>query len=73
MLAINNVELISDRPLEVNLREIAEVKRAWPDRAVVVSAMLSPSGDLARHYSQDSRHRRRRDPSFELRVSARYE
>ena len=40
MLAINNVELISDRPLELNLREIAEVKRAWPDRAVVVSAMV---------------------------------
>jgi len=33
MLAINNVELISDRPIEINLREIAEVKRAWPDRA----------------------------------------
>ena len=32
MLAINNVELISDRPIEINLREIAEVKRAWPDR-----------------------------------------
>jgi dihydropyrimidine dehydrogenase (NAD+) subunit PreA len=40
MLGINNVELISDRPLEVNLREIAEVKRAWPDRAVLVSAMV---------------------------------
>jgi dihydropyrimidine dehydrogenase (NAD+) subunit PreA len=40
MLAINNVELISDRPLQTNLREIAEVKRAWPDRAVVVSAMV---------------------------------
>jgi dihydropyrimidine dehydrogenase (NAD+) subunit PreA len=40
MLGINNVELISDRPLEVNLREIAEVKRTWPDRAVVVSAMV---------------------------------
>jgi len=40
MVAINNVELISDRPLDVNLREIAEVKRAWPDRAVVVSAMV---------------------------------
>ena len=40
MLAINNVELISDRPLEINLREIAEVKRAWPDRAVLVSAMV---------------------------------
>jgi dihydropyrimidine dehydrogenase (NAD+) subunit PreA len=40
MLAINNVELISDRPIEVNLREIAEIKRAWPDRAVIVSAMV---------------------------------
>jgi dihydropyrimidine dehydrogenase (NAD+) subunit PreA len=40
MLAINNVELISDRPLEINLREIREIKRAWPDRAVVVSAMV---------------------------------
>ncbi len=40
MLGINNVELISDRPLEVNLREIADVKRHWPDRAVIVSAMV---------------------------------
>lgn len=40
MLAINNVELISDRPLEVNLQEIRDVKRNWPDRAVVVSAMV---------------------------------
>lgn len=40
MLAINNVELISDRPLETNLREIADIKRHWPDRAVIVSAMV---------------------------------
>jgi dihydropyrimidine dehydrogenase (NAD+) subunit PreA len=40
LMAINNVELISDRPLEINLREIAEVKKLWPDRAVVVSAMF---------------------------------
>ena len=40
MLGINNVELISDRPIAVYLREIAEVKRAWPDRAVIVSAMV---------------------------------
>src|SRR5215475_4176411 len=40
MLAINNVELISDRPIQTNLREIAEVKKAWPDRAVIVSAMV---------------------------------
>ena len=40
MLAINNVELISDRPLDINLREIADVKKNWPDRAVIVSAMV---------------------------------
>jgi len=40
LLAINNIELISDRPQEVNLREIAEVKKAWPDRAVIVSVMV---------------------------------
>src|SRR6202790_3702823 len=40
MLGINNVELISDRPLDVNLREITEIKRAWPDRAVIASAMV---------------------------------
>src|SRR5665811_2633836 len=32
--------LITDRPLETNLAEIARVKRAWPDRAVVVSIMV---------------------------------
>ncbi len=41
LVAINNVELISDRPIDVNLKEIAEVKKLWPDRAVVVSAMVS--------------------------------
>ena len=43
LVAINNIELISDRPLEVNLREIREVKRLWPDRAVIVSAMVESS------------------------------
>src|SRR5258708_3071755 len=46
MLAINNVELISDRPLEVNLREIKEVKKAWPDRAVIVSAMVESKPEI---------------------------
>ena len=48
LLAINNVELISDRPLAVNLKEIAEVKRLWPDRAVVVSAMVSSNPEAWR-------------------------
>ena len=49
MLAINNVELISDRPIEINLREIAEVKRAWPDRAVIVSAMVESTPEAWRN------------------------
>lgn len=48
MLAINNVELISDRPLEVNLREIRDVKRHWPDRAVIVSAMVESTPEAWR-------------------------
>ena len=40
MLGFNNIELITDRPLAVNLKEIREVKRAWPDRALVVSLMV---------------------------------
>ncbi|WP_226780940.1 NAD-dependent dihydropyrimidine dehydrogenase subunit PreA [Oceaniglobus trochenteri] len=40
LLGLNNIELITDRPLEVNLREIKQVKRDWPDRAMVVSIMV---------------------------------
>ena len=40
MLGFNNIELITDRPLQLNLQEIREVKRAWPDRAMVVSLMV---------------------------------
>ncbi|MCA1940503.1 MAG: NAD-dependent dihydropyrimidine dehydrogenase subunit PreA [Caenispirillum bisanense] len=42
---LNNIELITDRPLEVNLREIKEVKRKWPDRAMVVSLMVPCNED----------------------------
>ncbi|GGH47342.1 NAD-dependent dihydropyrimidine dehydrogenase subunit PreA [Frigidibacter albus] len=40
VLGINNIELITDRPLEVNLREIKSVKRDWPDRALIISLMV---------------------------------
>lgn len=40
MIGLNNIELITDRPLEVNLQEITAVKKAWPDRAMVVSLMV---------------------------------
>src|SRR5258708_19137696 len=46
MVGIKNVELIYERPLEVNLREIKEVKKAWPDRAVIVSAMVESKPEI---------------------------
>ena len=40
VIGLNNIELITDRPLLQNLEEIKRVKRAWPDRAMVVSLMV---------------------------------
>ncbi|WP_193141997.1 NAD-dependent dihydropyrimidine dehydrogenase subunit PreA [Meridianimarinicoccus sp. MJW13] len=40
LLGLNNIELITDRPLDVNLREIKAVKRDYPDRAMIVSLMV---------------------------------
>ena len=45
MVGFTNIELITDRPLEVNLREIKEVKRDWPDRALIVSLMVPCTED----------------------------
>jgi len=36
----NNIELITDRPLEVNFREIAETKRLFPKNPIIVSLMV---------------------------------
>lgn len=40
LLGLNNIELITDRPLQTNLDEIKLVKRDYPDRAMVVSLMV---------------------------------
>ena len=40
VLGFNNIELITDRPLGVNLEEVRQIKRDWPDRALIVSIML---------------------------------
>ena len=40
LLGLNNIELITDRPLQINLDEIKRVKRAWKDRALVISLMV---------------------------------
>jgi dihydropyrimidine dehydrogenase (NAD+) subunit PreA len=39
MVGFNNIELISDRSIETNFREILECKERWPDRAVIASLM----------------------------------
>ena len=33
VMGFNNIELISDRPLDINLKEIAECVKLFPDRA----------------------------------------
>ena len=40
MVGFNNIELITDRPLRDNLREISEVKKRFPEHAVIASLMV---------------------------------
>ncbi|MBS0298023.1 MAG: NAD-dependent dihydropyrimidine dehydrogenase subunit PreA [Proteobacteria bacterium] len=46
IVGINNIELISDRPLDVNLREIEELRREWPDR-VIIGSIMAPIDEQA--------------------------
>jgi len=39
-VGFNNIELITDRPLDVNFREIYETKKKYPDHAIIVSLMV---------------------------------
>ncbi|MFO6465387.1 NAD-dependent dihydropyrimidine dehydrogenase subunit PreA [Jannaschia sp. KMU-145] len=40
LLGLNNIELITDRPLQTNLDEMKAVKRDYPDRALIASIMV---------------------------------
>ncbi|MGB3211346.1 MAG: NAD-dependent dihydropyrimidine dehydrogenase subunit PreA [Desulforhopalus sp.] len=40
IVGLNNIELITDRGLSVNLKEMAEVKKSYPDHAVIASIMV---------------------------------
>ncbi|OQP83699.1 dihydropyrimidine dehydrogenase subunit B [Rhizobium rhizosphaerae] len=40
LLGLNNIELITDRDLQTNLREMKQVKMSWPDRALIASIMV---------------------------------
>ena len=64
IVGINNIELISDRPTDVNIAEIREVKKRYPNHAVVISLMVEAQArGLARDHRQVQRHRRRRRTS----------
>ena len=40
VIGFNNIELITDRPLQTNLKEMRQIKRDWPDRPIIASVML---------------------------------
>jgi dihydropyrimidine dehydrogenase (NAD+) subunit PreA len=40
VMGFNNIELITDRPLKTNLDEIYQVKKKYPDHAVIASIMV---------------------------------
>ena len=40
MMGLNNIELITDRPLDTNFKEIYEVKKKYPNHAVIASLMV---------------------------------
>src|SRR4051794_20739607 len=40
IMGFNNIELITDRPIEINLREMAEVKKRYPKHALIASLMV---------------------------------
>jgi dihydropyrimidine dehydrogenase (NAD+) subunit PreA len=46
VMGLNNIELISDRPIEENLREIAEVKKRFPKQAVIASLMVDSKREV---------------------------
>jgi dihydropyrimidine dehydrogenase (NAD+) subunit PreA len=45
MMGLNNIELITDRTLAANLREISEVKKRFPKHAVIASLMTETKND----------------------------
>jgi dihydropyrimidine dehydrogenase (NAD+) subunit PreA len=54
MMGLNNIELITDRPLETNLREIAEVKKRYPRHALIASLMVESKREAWHEIVQQS-------------------
>src|SRR6266496_2769965 len=46
MMGFNNIELISDRPIADNLREISDVKKRYPKHAVIASLMVESKREV---------------------------
>jgi len=46
MIGLNNIELITDRPLDVNFREISQVKKRYPNNALIVSLMVESKREI---------------------------
>src|SRR3982750_1608246 len=40
LIGLNNIELITDRSLDVNLKEITECKKKYPNNAEIISLMV---------------------------------
>ena len=73
IMGFNNIELISDRTVEQNLSEMAEVKKRYPKNAVIASLMVASN---ARGVARDCDARRgcgSRRAGAELRLPARHE
>jgi dihydropyrimidine dehydrogenase (NAD+) subunit PreA len=47
MMGFNDIEWISDRSIDVNLREIADVKKRYPKHAVIASLMVESKRELS--------------------------
>src|SRR5512132_1134663 len=52
MMGLNNIELITDRPPEVNFREIYEVKKRYPNHAVICSLMVESKREVWHEWVQ---------------------
>ena len=73
MMGLNNIELISDRPIETNLREIAEVKKRYPKHAVIASLMVESTREAWHDIVQRSEDAGVGRPGAELRLPAWHE
>ena len=73
LMGFNNIELITDRDLQKNLREIKAVKMRWPDRARDRLDHGAVRGRQLEGHSTAGRGDRRRRHRAQFRLPARHE